>query len=208
MSLIDPLLGLPLAEVFLGYVGVIVGDPNRMPPGIFLLLAPIITFVFLVLGRSPVGRYLATSLPLALIFGLQTFRIGVELTLSELANAGLTIRLLTLSGGNIEMLIGFTAPLIAWIATRGAGGRRIALIWNVVGLLSLLNVATRAVLTAPGALNLIHAEVPNLAMGTFPFSYIPGFMAPLAMMLHVLAFRALRAASAPRAPASQLRYAA
>src|SRR5258708_9362276 len=165
MPLIDPLLGLPLAEVFLGYVGVIagllalvlirvlpfgraligiaviavwlaysgavgylgiLGDPNRMPPGIFLLLAPIIAFVFLVLGRPPVGRYLAASLPLALIFGLQTFRIGVELTLSELADAALTPRLLTLSGGNIEMLIGFTAPLIAWIATRGAGGRRIA----------------------------------------------------------------------------------
>jgi hypothetical protein len=39
-------------------------------------------------------------------------------------------------------------------------------------------------------------------MGTFPFSYIPGFMAPLAMMLHVLALRALRAASAPPAPSS------
>jgi hypothetical protein len=35
--------------------------------------------------------------------------------------------------GNIEILIGFTAPLIAWIATRGARGRRIALAWNVVG---------------------------------------------------------------------------
>jgi hypothetical protein len=66
--------------------------------------------------------------------------------------------------------------------------------------LSLLNVATRAVLTAPGPLNFIHAEVPNLAMGTFPFSYIPWFMAPLAMMLHVLAFRALRAASARASP--------
>jgi hypothetical protein len=117
-----------------------------------------------------------------------------------LAQAGLTPRLLTLSGGNIEILIGLTAPVAAWIATRGRRGRRIALVWNVIGLLSLLNVATRAVLTAPGPLNLIHAEVPNLALGTFPFSYIAGFMAPLALLLHVLAFRALRAAPAPATP--------
>ena len=206
------MIGLAIIAVWLGYAGVlgytgIVGDPTRMPPGIFLLLTPIIAFVALVLGRSPVGRYLAASLPLGLIFALQSFRIGVELTLSSLHDVGLTTRLLTLAGGNVEILIGLSAPVIALIATRGTAGRRIALVWNVVGLLSLLNVATRAVLTAPGPLNLIHAELPNVAMGMFPFSYIPGFMAPLAMMLHVLAFRALRAANTAPAAATSLRYA-
>ena len=197
------MIGVAIIAVWLGYAGImghsgVIGDPTRMPPGIFLLLTPIIAFVVFVLGRSPVGRYLASSLPLALIFALQAFRIGVELTLSALHDTGLTTRLLTLSGGNVEILVGLSAPIVALIATRGAGGRRVAFAWNVIGLLSLLNVATRAVLTAPGPLNLIHAELPNVAMGMFPFTFIPGFMAPLAMMLHVLAFRALRAArSAP-----------
>jgi len=204
--------GLGVIAVWLGYAAVmghsgIVGDPARMPPGIFLLLTPIIAFVAIVLGRSPVGRTLATSLPLALIFALQTFRVGVELTLSSLHDEGLTTRLLTFSGGNVEILIGLSAPIVALISTRGLGGRRVALVWNVVGLLSLLNVATRAVLTAPGPLNLIHAELPNVAMGMFPFSFIPGFMAPLAMMLHVLAFRALRAGSGTPADAASLRHA-
>jgi hypothetical protein len=195
------LIGIGFIAIWLGYAGVmgysgIIGDPTRMPPGIFLLLAPIIAFVAIVLGRSPAGRYLATSIPVTVIFALQTFRIGVELTLSSLHAAGLTTRLLTLSGGNVEILVGLSAPIIAFAVTRGATGRRIALAWNVIGLLSLLNVATRAVLTAPGPLNLIHAELPNVAMGMFPFSFIPGFMAPLAMMLHVLAFRALRAGKA------------
>jgi hypothetical protein len=206
------LIGAAMLAVWLGYAGFmgysgIVGDPTRMPPGIFLLLTPIIAFVAIVLGRSPVGAYLATNLPLGLIFALQSFRIGVELTLSSLHDVGLTTRLMTLAGGNVEILIGFSAPLIALIATRGAVGRRVALVWNVVGLLSLLNVAARAVLTAPGPLNLIHAELPNVAMGLFPFSYIPGFMAPLAMMLHVLAFRALSAANTVSAAATSLRYA-
>ena len=79
--------------------------------------------------------------------------------------------------------------MIAWLSLRGQWGLRIALIWNLLGLLALANVVTRSVLTAPGPFNLIHAEVPNLMMGTFPFLYIPAFFVPLAVALHVLAIR-------------------
>ena len=58
-------------------------------------------------------------------------------------------------------------------------------------MLALTNVVTRAVLTAPGPLNLIHAEVPNRMIGTFPFMFIPGFFVPLAVVLHVLAIRSI-----------------
>ena len=57
----------------------------------------------------------------------------------------------------------------------------------MLGLLLLTNVVIRAVLTAPGPFNLIHAEVPNLMIGTFPFMFIPGFFVPLAVVLHLLA---------------------
>ena len=176
----------------LGYSGV-VGNTTLPVPGVFILLAPLVLFVGAVLVRSPAGGYLATRVPLAFLIGFQAFRIGVELTLHRLWELGSVPKLMTLGGGNVEILIGFSAPLIAWIATRGIGGRRVALAWNIVGLLSLLNVATRAVLSAPGPLNLLHEEVLNTALGTFPYTFIPGFMAPLAMMLHVLTFRALRA---------------
>lgn len=78
------LAGLAVIAVWLGCAGVmgysgVAGDSTRMPPGIFLLLTPIIAFAAIVLGRSPVGFFLAASRPLGLIFGLQSFRIGVEL---------------------------------------------------------------------------------------------------------------------------------
>src|SRR5205807_4367812 len=84
------------------------------------------------------------------------------------------------------------APLIAWISTRGRTGERVALGWNVVGLLALLNAVALVALTTP-ALNLIHSEVPDVAIGAFPFTYIAGFFAPLAMALHALSIRSLRA---------------
>lgn len=89
-------------------------------------------------------------------------------------------------------MIGLSAPLIAWISTRGLWGERLALGWNVVVLLTLTNAITLSALTAPG-LDLIHSEVPNMAIGGFPFTYIAGFFAPLAMALHALSIRALRA---------------
>jgi hypothetical protein len=137
-------------------------------------------------------------LPLWLLIGFQVLRVGPELTVSELHHLGLAPKLLTLAGGNIDLLIALSAPIVAWLATRGTLGRRIALGWNLVGLLSLFNIIARSVLTAPGPLNLIHAEVPNLAFVNFPFGLIPGFVAPLVFATHILIFRALLAGQASK----------
>jgi hypothetical protein len=139
-----------------------------------------------------VGARIATAFPFWVIIGMQTFRIGVEVLLHRLWVDGLAPRIATYQGGNIDIWVGLSAPLIAWISMRGRGRERLALAWNVVGLLTLANAITLSALTAPG-LNLIHSEVPNVAIGAFPFVYIAGFFAPLAMALHALSIRALRA---------------
>ena len=175
----------------LGYSGVVAGSLFGIP-GIAALVAPVLTLLTVVLVISPVGRFMALNISLPLLIGLQAFRVGVEWTLHQLWVAGAVPHLLTLSGGNIEILIGLSAPLMAWISLRGIRGRRIAAGWAVLGLLSLVNVSVRAVLSGP--LHVLHTEVPNVALGMFPFSFIPGFMAPLAVVLHILA---LKAASLP-----------
>ncbi len=178
----------------LGALGAVRG-PLLGIPGVFVLLAPIIAFAGLVLVRSPVGKSVALAVPLPLLVGLQTFRVGVELTIHKLWELGAVPSLLTLKGGNVDILFGVSAPIIAWISSKGRLGRRITAIWTLVGMLSLFNVATRSMLTAPGPLQLIASEVPNTGMGFFPFSYIPGFMAPLAIMLHILALKRLAASA-------------
>ena len=138
------------------------------------------------------GARIASAFPVWVIIGMQTFRIGVELLLHRLSVDSLAPRIVTYQGGNVDIWIGLSAPLIAWISTRGRRGERLALAWNVVGLLTLANAITLSALTAPG-LNLIQSEVPNTAIGAFPFIYIAGFFAPLAMALHALSIRGLRA---------------
>jgi hypothetical protein len=201
------LLSLGLLMMWVVYTGAfswfgLMRDPTLRPPGPALLVGPVVTTILLV-TLLPSGRKLAAALPISVLIGMQLFRIGPELTIAVLHELGLAPKLLTLQGGNFEILIALSAPIFAWIATRSAIGWRIALVWNVIGLASLANVAVRSVLTAPGPLNVVHTEVPNLAFGNFPFGLIPGFMAPLALALHVLALRAPRPS---RVPAQQVVY--
>lgn len=159
---------------------------------------PVLAFLVFVIVRlrTPGAERLALAFPLWLLLGTQCFRIVVELFLHQLWLAGLIPKMLTFEGANVDIFIGASAPLIAWLATRGHSGLKPALIWNWVGLLVLANVVVRAVLTAPGPLNRLHTEVPNQMIGTFPFMYVPGFFVPLAVVLHLLAIRALRTKSA------------
>ncbi len=175
---------------FMSYFGV-VGNPALRPPGAAYILLPVIGLVVF-LSRSVIGLRAALVVPVAVVIALQAFRIGVELLLHRLYVDGLVPKLMTYEGGNVDIVIGLSAPLIAWLSIRGRRGLQWALVWNVAGLAALANVAIRAVGTAPGALRFIHSEVPNLAVGMFPFTFLAGFFAPLAAMGHLLAIRSLR----------------
>lgn len=188
------LAGLFIWQAYAGAVGYsgILSNTTLRPPGIAILVGPILIIMVGLIGVGSFGRLLVSYVPLSVILVLQSFRVGVEVVLHMLWQAGLLPRLMTLEGGNVEIIVALTAPFAAWMATRGQRARWLVWAWNLAGLLSLMNVVARGALTAPGPLNLIHADVPNLAMGQFPFSLIPGFMVPLALVLHVLAFRAMR----------------
>jgi hypothetical protein len=177
----------------LGYLGVL-KNMTTHPPGIVFLVVPVLLFLLVFLAfvvLSTAGVRVALAFPLWILLGAQSFRICVELFLHQLWIDGLVPRMLTFEGANVDIYVAASAALIAWVSTRGRWGLRIALAWNVLGLLAITNVVTRAVLSAPGPLNLIHAEVPNLLLGTFPFMFIPGLFVPLGVVLHLLALRAI-----------------
>jgi hypothetical protein len=176
----------------IGYFGVIRNFTMR-PPGAVFLFGPVVAFLvfFILRMRSESGLRVALAFPLSLLLGMQVFRVIVELFLHELWHVGLIPRMLTYAGANVDIYVGASAPIVAWLATRLRWGTRLALIWNVLGLLALANVVSRAILTTPGPFHFIPSEVPDLMIGTFPYMFIPGFMVPLAVVLHVIALRAI-----------------
>jgi hypothetical protein len=185
------LVGLLVWFVYVGlvsYLGV-VRDSATPPPGMVFVFFPVVLFLIIFAIRSFAGSGVS-SIPLWIILSLQSFRVIVELFLHQLWVEGLVPRMLTFSGANFDIYLGASAPVVAWLSMKGKMGLKAALMWNMLGLLVLANVVIRAVLTAPGPLNRLHAEVPNLMIGTFPYTFIPGFFVPLAVALHVLAIRA------------------
>ena len=174
----------------LSYLGV-VENVNLRPPGIAFVVVPVIVFVVIFVLRANRFELILATVPPWLLVAMQTFRIGVELLLHRLWIEGIVPRMLTFRGTNLDIYVAVSAGAVAWLCNRGRAGLKLAVAWNTVGLLVLSNVVVRAVLTTPGPLNLVHTEVPNRMFGTFPFTFIPAFFVPLAVVLHVLAIRTI-----------------
>ena len=196
--------GMIALTAWLAYVGLIgwsgiIRNTSMRPPGVVFLFGPVVLFLatFVVRTSRSSKKNASAAIPLTVLLALQSFRVIVELFIHQLWHEGLVPRMLTYSGANVDIYVGATALLVAWISARWKWGLRLSVVWNVLGLLALANVVVRAVLTAPGPLHLIQAEVPNLMIGTFPFMFIPGFFVPLAVVLHVAALRGATAAVLP-----------
>lgn len=174
----------------LGYGGVI-ANARLVPPGLFYMMAPMVMLAVFT-ATSNAGKAVAMSVPVSLLVGAESFRLVVELFLHGLWRDGLLPTMMTFHGANYDVVIGASALLMGWLLATGRLSPYLALLWNAAGIAMLANVAGRGVLTAPGALHFLQSEVPNLAVGTFPYSYIPGLMLPLGLILHILAIRSLR----------------
>jgi hypothetical protein len=176
----------------LGYTGVVA---SKSPPGPVFLLVPTAAFIAAFVVRHSGVRSFALSVPVELLLALQSFRVIVELALYELNQHRLVPRAMTFEGGNLDILIGASAPLVAYLYRSRRINDRVVRVWSIVGLVLLANIVARSILTFGDALK---TEVPNVGIGMFPFPFIPGFLAPLAICLHVLVLRALSPRSGPR----------
>jgi hypothetical protein len=187
--------GLSLWFVFSGLMGYsgLLRNTTLRPPGAAFLLIPVVILLLLFMLKSRPDTGIAQAFPLWLLLGMQVFRIGVELFLHQLWLNGIVPKMLTFKGANIDIFVGASAPLAAWLSTQGRVGLRFALGWSVFGLIALANVVVRAVLTSPGPLHIIHTEIPNRMIGMFPFLWIPGFFVPLAIALHWLGIQGILA---------------
>jgi hypothetical protein len=170
---------------------------GRMPPyfaGVGLL--PSAAGVAFVCSRSGTALLARTS-PTTLI-GLQSFRVIVEIVLWALATQHRLSPLLTFEGRNFDILVGLTALPVAWLCfVRRAWPSRVAVVWNVAGIAILANIVIHALLSAPTPFQALRTEPPTTIIATLPYIWLPGFLVPLALSLHVASLRTLGVRPAP-----------
>lgn len=166
-------------------------DFKAMPPRILLVLIPplvIITMLFLARG------FHVTSAPLEtfwLIYA-QSFRVLVEFIFILLYRYKVLPVQMTYEGGNYDILIGLTAPLVAYYCfNKRAWPAWVALVWNLAGLVSLVHIVTIAMLSTPYPFRYFMNEPANTIIFYFPFIWLPAVLVPFALLLHLMAIRRL-----------------
>jgi hypothetical protein len=162
----------------------------RPPP--FLLLIVACVGAGLLLGLTGVGRRLSQGLPLAVLVGVQSFRLLVELLMHEAAREGVMPAQMSFAGRNFDILTGLSALAVASLVHRGLAGQRVVLVWNVAGAGLLVNAVTTALLSSP----MVHwfgtaPEQVNTFVAYFPFVWLPSVLVVSAIVWHIVVFRAL-----------------
>ncbi|MES2964594.1 MAG: hypothetical protein V4760_11940 [Bdellovibrionota bacterium] len=171
-------------------------DFSGFPPRIMVAIS--ISFVgTLILAFRPIMKRWLEEFPQAWLIGFQSFRIIVEIQLYYLAMTPLFPKMMTLEGANFDIVTGVIAiPVALWVSRLEKSGSvalagKVTAFFNVIGLALLINVAARGLLSAPTELQAIHVDPPPIAIGAFPFVWLPTFVVPFAALLHILSLRKL-----------------
>ena len=140
------------------------------------------------LAFSRVGDRLL-RLPLAVLVGAQSFRVVVEGLLAGAYRAGTVPVEMTWHGLNLDVVTGLTAAALGLWLWQGSPPRWVVGAWNALGLALLAVVVTVAALSAFGVL----PTEPRVALPvSWPGVWLPAWLVQLALLGHVLVFRALR----------------
>jgi hypothetical protein len=161
------------------------------PPPFALLVVAILALGFAI-AFGPAGTRLA-HLPLWTLVAVQAFRLPLEIAMHALVNRGIMPEQMSYSGRNFDVLTGASAIVVAALVAAGVAGRKTVMVWNVAGLLLLVNIVVVAILSTP-RLAMFGPDRLNVFVFYPPFVWLPAVLVLAALAGHLLIFRALRQA--------------
>lgn len=166
-------------------------NTTSFPPRFALLLGPTIITI-LILFTTKKGKLFLDNINPVTITYLHTVRIPVEFTLFWLFGYKLIPEVMTFEGRNFDIISGITAPFIAYFGmVKGKLPKSAILIWNFICLGLLINVVGHGIVSAPSPFQQISFEQPNIAILTFPFSWLACCIVPLVLLSHLVCIRSL-----------------
>jgi hypothetical protein len=177
---------------------------TSLPPHLlFALILPAVAFAIFSFAAKSLPEALHQT-PISWLIAFQTFRIVVEIILWRGYKLGVIPIQMTFDGRNVDILLGLTAPLAAWLTARfykQSGSTTFGILWNIAGLASLINIAIVAILSMPTPLRRFMNDPPNTLLTHFPFIYLPAVLVPAGYITHFLSIRQLlQRRSTPQSP--------
>jgi hypothetical protein len=166
-------------------------DFSKLPPRPVLALLIPLPFV-LIFVFSKTGAKILELIPAQWLVLMQSFRIFVEVLIwfAFLANK-LPVQM-SFEGKNFDVLTGILALPIGYLLIRKAAySPKLIIVFNVVGLLLLLNILIIAVLSMPTSFHYFTNEPSATLIAQFPFILLPGVLVPIAYSFHIFSLRQL-----------------
>jgi hypothetical protein len=158
------------------------------------ILLPV--FAILILSYSKRFTALLKTMPPQWPVLLQSFRIVVEILLWLAFTRGLLPRQMTFEGNNFDMLSGILGLFTGWVILQNKSWWKMAVaIYNITGLVLLLNILVIAVLSMTTPIRYFMNEPANTIIAEFPFIYLPGILVVIAAGLHIISLRQLSVAA-------------
>lgn len=172
-------------------LGGVFRDFQSLPPKIFMAVLP----TFLIIGLLLNARFFTLILkliPEKWLVLIQSFRIFMELFLWMGFLGNYVPPQMTFAWLNFDIIVGITAIMGAYVFFRKGRYRRVeAIIWNVMGILLLINIVVIAIVSTPSPLRIFANEPANTFIAEFPFIWIPGFIVPFALAMHLFSLKQL-----------------
>jgi hypothetical protein len=172
--------------------------PERKLPGLAVAVIAGLAVTFLITRVPAVARILARPDALWGLTLPQVFRpVGVAFLVAMAL--GRLPAVFALPAGLGDIAIGIEAAFVVRALRRGVVGRRT--VWlNILGLADLVVAFGIGYAAAPGPVRLLFSSPTTEAISTLPLVLIPTAVVPLAVTLHVLSLRTLRAAAPSGVP--------
>lgn len=158
-----------------------------MPPKVPLLLVfPTFLFIAYFFASGKFAGIIAHT-PARWVVYTQCFRIVVEVLLLMAYKQGKVPVEATFEGYNYDIAAGLLALPVGWYALRnGRTNKTLLTIYNIGGLVTLAVIVGIAMTQAYyPALWHKQESIVQMGFGMFPFTYLAGFLMPLAVFMHV-----------------------
>jgi hypothetical protein len=157
------------------------------PPLAFLLLPPVFIAIYLIF-TGKLDNVLE-RVPATWFLYFQSFRIIVEILLWRLFIINFLPVQMSFEGRNYDVLTGIFGILVAYFYSKGKLSNVFLTIYNVFGLITLLNIVVIAILSMPTPLRVFMNEPANTVVGNFPVIFLPTLLVPFAYWFHFLSLR-------------------
>jgi hypothetical protein len=158
---------------------------------------PMFTVLFALIGLTilsftPTFKSILRQMPVHWLILFQSFRIAVELWFWHGYQTNVFPRIMTFEGANYDIIAGGLAIIVGWIIYKQPEKSTwIAVAFNILGFLILLNTLRAAALSMPSPIQQYPFDERLLQLGNLPFIFLPSILVAMGLGYHILSLRQL-----------------